>query len=146
NLPSARSGAPPVRGKGACSHPILDLHLARTFHPALSQADLGKNGRKVMSRKLTAATALDNLRKETKRWLKALRGGDAQARRRFETAYRDGPADPVLRDVQHALAREYEFENWTQLKQALAAHQSSGAPHQSGRRPKPEDYQRAAAD
>ena len=74
-----------------------------------------------MSRKLTSATTLDNLRKEAKRWLKALRENDAQARRRFETGYPNGPDEPALRDVQHALAREYEFENWTQLKQALAA-------------------------
>src|SRR6185369_14654667 len=73
-----------------------------------------------MSRKLTSATTRDNLRREAKRWLKALREDDAQARRRFETAYPSGPAEPVLRDVQHALAREHGFETWTQLKQALA--------------------------
>jgi ankyrin repeat protein len=74
-----------------------------------------------MARKLTDATTLDNLRKEAKRWLNALRKNDAQARRRFEAAYPNAPTEPVLRDVQHALAREYEFDNWTQLKQALAA-------------------------
>lgn len=99
-----------------------------------------------MSRKLTATTTLENLRKEAKRWLKALRQNDAQARRRFETAYPDCPAEPVLRDVQHALAREYEFENWTQLKQAVAALESGGAPPQPGRRRQTGDYQRAAAD
>src|SRR5213079_3120472 len=70
-----------------------------------------------MSRKLTSATTLDNLRKEAKRWLKALRENDARARRRFETGYPNGPDEPALRDVQHALAREY----WTQLKEALWA-------------------------
>ena len=99
-----------------------------------------------MSRKLTATTTLENLKKEAKRWLKALRQDDAQARRRFETAYPDGPAEPVLRDVQHALAREYEFENWTQLKQALATLQSGGTPPQPQGRRKPEDYQQAAVD
>ena len=99
-----------------------------------------------MPRKLTATTTLANLRREAKRWLKALRQDDPQARRRFETAYPEGPVEPALRDVQHALAREYEFENWTQVKQALAALQSCGAPPQPVHQRKPEDYQQAAAD
>ena len=36
------------------------------------------------------------------------------------------PAEPVLRDVQHALAREYGLESWVALKTALAA-ETSGA-------------------
>ncbi len=56
---------------------------------------------------------MDNLRKEAKRWLKALRANDPDARLRFERAYPSGPATPVLRDVQHALAREHGFDNWT---------------------------------
>jgi hypothetical protein len=71
-----------------------------------------------MSRKLTSATTLDNLKKEAKRWLKALRENDAQARQRFESAYPNAPARPVLRDAHHALAREYGVENWKELKQA----------------------------
>jgi hypothetical protein len=71
-----------------------------------------------MPRKLTSATTIDNLKKEAKLWLKALRENDAQARHRFESAYPNPPARPVLRDVQHALAREYELENWKQLKEA----------------------------
>src|ERR1051326_3777001 len=106
----------------------------------------GQNGRKVMSRQLTVNTTLENLRKEAKGWLTALRQEDAQARRRFESAYPNGPAEPVLRDVQHALAREYEFENWTKLTQALEALESGGMPPQPARRPKPEIFQQAAAD
>ncbi|MGA2593559.1 MAG: ankyrin repeat domain-containing protein [Bryobacteraceae bacterium] len=71
-----------------------------------------------MSRKLTSDTTLDNLRKEAKRWLKALRENDPHAGRRLETAYPNGSREPVLRDVQHALAREYGFEGWQDLRAA----------------------------
>jgi ankyrin repeat protein len=72
-----------------------------------------------MSRALTSRTTLDQLRKDAKRWLKALRSGDPAARTRLKAAWPDAPAEPVLRDVQHALAREYGRENWIALKQAL---------------------------
>jgi hypothetical protein len=60
---------------------------------------------------------LDSLKKETKRWHRAIRSGDAEARARFERALSDAPATPVLRDVQHALAREHGFAGWLELKQ-----------------------------
>ena len=72
-----------------------------------------------MPRTITPATSLDNLRKEAKRWLKELRAGHHDARSRFERAYPSAPVNPVLRDVQHALAREYGHESWITLKQAL---------------------------
>jgi len=68
-----------------------------------------------MTRRITPQTTLENLKKEAKRWLKALRANDAEARERFA----NGPANPVLRDVQHALAREYGLPGWTDLKQAV---------------------------
>jgi hypothetical protein len=72
-----------------------------------------------MTRLITPQTTLDNLKKETKRWLKGLRANDAEARARFERAYAKAPANPGLRDVQHALALEYGLPGWTALKQAL---------------------------
>jgi len=72
-----------------------------------------------MPRQISSATSLEHLRKEAKRWLKALRADDADARRRLERAYPAVPASPVLRDVQHALSLEYGHENWTALKGAL---------------------------
>jgi Leucine Rich repeat len=60
---------------------------------------------------------LDSLKKEAKRWLAALRRGDAAARRRFDRGHQDAP-EPTLRDVQHALAREHGFPGWTDLKRA----------------------------
>ena len=72
-----------------------------------------------MQRKLTSSTTLDNLRKEAKRWLKALREKNAEARERFERAYPKASGEPVLRDVQQALAREYGQESWNALRESL---------------------------
>jgi ankyrin repeat protein len=65
-------------------------------------------------------STLDNLRKAAKRWLKALRDGDADARARLVGAYPGAPEPPSLRDVQHALARERGHESWIALKKAIA--------------------------
>ena len=44
-----------------------------------------------MTRRITAATSLDNLRKEAKRWLRELRAGTETARARLDRIH---PADP----------------------------------------------------
>jgi ankyrin repeat protein len=72
-----------------------------------------------MSRALTPKTTLEQLRKDAKRWLKVLRASDPGARARLKAAWPKAPADPALRDVQHALAREYGLEDWIALKAAL---------------------------
>ena len=74
-----------------------------------------------MPRKISSATSADTLRKQARRWMKALGNGDADARARFERAYPGAPRQPVLRDVQHALAREYGHESWKALLEAVAA-------------------------
>ncbi|MGH9657084.1 MAG: hypothetical protein ACRD96_00990, partial [Bryobacteraceae bacterium] len=71
-----------------------------------------------MPRKLTSSTTLDNIRKEAKRWLKALRENEPEAHERLQRAYKVS-GDPVLRDVQHALALEYGLKNWKELRLAL---------------------------
>ena len=68
-----------------------------------------------MIRQIRPATTLDNLKKEAKRWLKALRAGDEQARARLTRAHPQAPAEPGLRDVQFALAREHGLPGWTAL-------------------------------
>jgi hypothetical protein len=78
-----------------------------------------------MPRQITPATSLDTLRKEAKRWLKAIRADDADARARLARAVPDAPAAPTLRDVQHALAREHGHDGWMALKAALAATQQT---------------------
>jgi hypothetical protein len=72
-----------------------------------------------MSRTLTPDSSLETLKKEAKRWLKALRAGDAEARRRLVAVTPAAPANPSLRDVQLALAREYGLPGWTALRQEL---------------------------
>jgi ankyrin repeat protein len=73
-----------------------------------------------MSRPLTPQSTLENLKKEAKRWLKAVRANDAAARARLTRAWPGAPHAPGLRDMQHALAREYGFPGWSALKARLA--------------------------
>jgi hypothetical protein len=73
-----------------------------------------------MARQISSATTLEHIRKDAKRWLKALHAGDADARARLERASPHAPSTPTLRDVQHALAREYGHDSWIALKAALA--------------------------
>jgi ankyrin repeat protein len=82
-----------------------------------------------MSRQLTAASTLESLKKEAKRWLKALRADDDQARVRLSRAWPEAPAQPGLRDVQHALAMEHGLAGWTALKDALAASELANRRH-----------------
>ncbi|HUH06647.1 MAG TPA: hypothetical protein VML96_02465 [Egibacteraceae bacterium] len=72
-----------------------------------------------MPRQTTPATTLDNLRKEAKRWLKALRANVADSHARLRRAWPDAPSPPGLRDVQHALAREHGLPGWGALKNRL---------------------------
>lgn len=74
-----------------------------------------------MPRNLSSRTSLDHLRKESRRLLRALRAGDEEARARFAGAYPEARGVPTLRDVQHAVAREYGHPDWISLKQAVEA-------------------------
>jgi ankyrin repeat protein len=74
-----------------------------------------------MSRALTSATTLDQLKREAKQWLKAVRTGDPEARARLLRAHPGAPSDAGLRHVQHALAREFGFASWARLKAAAPA-------------------------
>ena len=97
-----------------------------------------------MPRTITPATSLDNLRKEAKRWLNELRAENPAARARFELAHPGAPVSPVLRDVQHALAREYAHESWNALKLALEKRPAESAP--LSRTCTAEEYERLAND
>ena len=79
-----------------------------------------------MSPELTPGRTLDSLKKEAKRWLKALRANVDEARARLERALPDAPHVPTLRDVQHALALEHGFPGWAALKSRLAADAHTG--------------------
>lgn len=73
-----------------------------------------------MSRMLSSESSLAGLKREAKRWLRAL-ADDATARARFDRAHPAPPGVPTLRDVQLALAREYGFDGWSALKRAAEA-------------------------
>ena len=73
-----------------------------------------------MSRALTPKTTLDTLKKDAKRWLKAVRAGDAKALARLAAAWPKAPAAPSLRDMQQALALEYGLADWKAVLAALA--------------------------
>lgn len=73
-----------------------------------------------MSRTLGPRATLDTFKKDAKRWLKALRDGDAAAGERLRTVWPGATAHPTLREVQQALAREHGFASWATLKEELA--------------------------
>jgi len=70
---------------------------------------------------------LDDLRREAKFWLKQVRENHSGFCKRLRLAYPGAPANPGLRDIQHALARELGHENWKALTLALG-HESAAAP------------------
>ncbi len=83
------------------------------------------------SRTLTPQSSLENLRREAKRWLRAVRANESAARDRLLRIHPGAPADPGLRDVQHALALEHGLSGWAELKSELArqrAGSSAGSP------------------
>ena len=82
-----------------------------------------------MSRTLSSRTTVENLRKEAKRWLKALHAADPAAMARLRAAWPEGPAEPTLRHVQHALAREYGRESWVTLRQEIEQLARTGGSH-----------------
>ena len=80
-----------------------------------------------MPRRLTSRSSLETLKREAKRWLKAIRANDPAARSRLANALPDGPLDPTLRDIQHALAREHGFAGWPDLKRDVERRSREGA-------------------
>jgi uncharacterized protein len=82
-----------------------------------------------MSRQLTPKSNLDLLKKEAKRWLKALRADETEACARLKQINPKAPANPGLRDVQHALALEYGFASWAALKERLADYTLANLSH-----------------
>ena len=73
-----------------------------------------------MPRQITPRTTLENLKREAKRWLKALHANAGAARARLQRASLTPPTLPTLRDVQHALALEHGLPGWSALKDRLA--------------------------
>lgn len=80
-----------------------------------------------MSRSFSNASSLDSLRGEAKRWFKALKAEDTAAIARFRAAFPDHAGAARLRQVQHALAREYGLASWAALKQEIEDRARSSA-------------------
>ena len=72
-----------------------------------------------MPRSLSQSSSLEVLRREARRWLNAIAAADVEAVARFQKAFPDHRGVPKLRQIQHALAREYGFSSWTALKREL---------------------------
>jgi Leucine Rich Repeat (LRR) protein len=85
-----------------------------------------------MAHELTRGRSLESLRKEAKRWLKAIHDNDSAARARFERAIGSIPDHPGLRDVQHALALEMGFAGWSALKRAAEEAPTPASPSAAG--------------
>jgi hypothetical protein len=85
-----------------------------------------------MGQELTRGRSLESLRKEAKRWLKAIHDNDRGAYARLERALGSVPAEPGLRDVQHALALEMGFAGWAALKIAATEQSPASSPSAAG--------------
>lgn len=81
-----------------------------------------------MSRQPAASHSLESLKKEAKRWIKALRAHNPEALARLRKTYPDAPASPVLRHIQHALAVEHDFPDWNTLAEFLESNGSEVLP------------------
>ena len=71
-------------------------------------------------------SGFEALRKQAKRWLKALRAGEELAQQRLERLLPHHSHPPVLREVQQALARELGFASWAALKEHHALEAAAG--------------------
>jgi len=65
------------------------------------------------------SASFEGLRKQAKRWLKAIHGGDEAARAKLEALLPRHSTSIGLREVQRALARERGFDSWARLKEQL---------------------------
>ena len=82
-----------------------------------------------MIRKLTAKSSLESLKREAKRWLKAIRAGEPEAIARLKQALPRAGTAVGLREIQQALAREHAVESWAALKLQLADEALGRRPH-----------------
>ncbi|MBR3193692.1 hypothetical protein [Bosea sp. (in: a-proteobacteria)] len=81
------------------------------------------------TRELTSRSTLETIRRQAKRWLKEIEAGDTEALARFRRLIPNHAGAPKLREVQHALARDYGLANWAALKQELAAREVAARGH-----------------
>src|SRR5688572_8862711 len=121
NLRAVRNWGATCPRQGSSLPPNRCEKNALNLFPALQRADPRQQRKEgPMTRKLTARSSLDSLKKEAKRWLNALRDADPEALVRLKQVLPSASPTSGLREVQQALAREYGFESWAALKLHLA--------------------------
>ncbi|CAD5248587.1 conserved hypothetical protein [Bosea sp. 62] len=81
------------------------------------------------TRELTSRSTLETIRRQAKRWLKEIEAGDTETIARFRKLIPNHAGAPKLREVQHALARDYGLPNWAALKQELIAREAAARGH-----------------
>ncbi len=72
-------------------------------------------------------TTLDNFRRQARRWLKAVRAGDAAELARLHRVHPQASGPPTLRDIQHAVAREHGYESWAAMRRDSRAARPAAA-------------------
>ncbi|WID98060.1 hypothetical protein QO058_07410 [Bosea vestrisii] len=82
-----------------------------------------------VTRELTPRSTLETIRRQAKRWLKEIEAGDGEAIARFRELIPNHAGAPKLREVQHALARDYGLTSWAVLKQELAVREAAARGH-----------------
>ncbi|CAN7430092.1 hypothetical protein LJR090_003439 [Bosea sp. LjRoot90] len=81
------------------------------------------------TRELTPRSNLETIRRQAKRWLKEIAAGEPEALARFRKLIPNHAGKAKLREVQHALARDYGLASWAALKQELAAREAAARGH-----------------
>lgn len=81
------------------------------------------------TRELTPRSTLETIRRQAKRWLKEIEAGDTEATARFRKLIPNHAGKPKLREVQHALARDYGLASWAALKQELVTREAVARGH-----------------
>jgi ankyrin repeat protein len=81
------------------------------------------------TRELTPRSTLETIRRQAKRWLKEIEAGEPEALARFRKLIPNHAGAAKLREVQHALARDYGLASWAALKQELAAREAAARGH-----------------
>jgi ankyrin repeat protein len=74
-----------------------------------------------MSLNLPDRPNLEHLKKQAKTLLRDLRAGDAEAVQRFRRLMPHAGPDPSLHDAQSAIARDYGFTSWSELRSVVQA-------------------------
>jgi ankyrin repeat protein len=109
-------------GCEACTDRTLHLaHLAPIAPRTHRTSSTPRTPRTPINGRPVRVNDLNSLRKEARFWLKQVRSHHSGFTKRLRLAYPGAPAEPALRDIQHALAREHGDESWKALAARIGA-------------------------